>query len=359
MEVNLTDFRAFLHEDKRHMISVVMSVFNGERYIANAIKSICKQTYTDFELIIVDDGSTDTTPNIIKKYMKIDHRIKLINNKHEGIVHSVNIGIKKARGEFIARMDADDVAHPLRFEMELFILNKYPKIGVVSTQGFYRYNNKKVKFLKRPIYSDEIEYSLISNNKIINSSTMFRRELVENVAYSKDYFLMEDYYLWVSLIGKTQFYTIPKPLILRNKRSDSVTGTYINNISEVLSQTQNIQSLALKKLHIIPPSNLYSFSSITRRIYSKKTSIDKAYYSYKLILKQIPCKYKRGLRADYYESLSIYVNRNKQMKDFCVLYFGEALKCLFYRSKSSIFSLVNTLLYYKYLKALMEENYER
>lgn len=338
------------------MISVVMSVFNGEAYIENAIQSICNQTYKDFEFIIVDDGSTDNTLNLIKKYMKTDDRIILIAKKHEGIVPSVNLGIKKARGEFIARMDADDVAHPLRFEMELHILNKYPQIGVVSTQGFYKYNckNKKVKFIKRPVFSDDIKFSLISNNKIINSSTMFRKELIQNTAYSNEFYLMEDYYFWVSLIGKTQFYTIPKPLILRNKRPESVTGTYSKNISEVLSQTQNIQSLALTKNFIIPPPDLSSFSSITRRLISRNTSLDKAYYSYKFILRQIPCKHRKNFRADFYESLFNYLKNNKQTIYSHDLHIDMVLKCLFFEWTSNLYSIINLLLYFKYLKAFEE-----
>ncbi len=336
------------------MISVIMCVYNGEAYVEKAIRSICNQTYKDFEFIIIDDGSTDNSLNIIKEYMKNDSRIVLVTNKHEGIVHSANLGISKARGEYIARMDSDDLAHPLRFEMELNVLEKNPKIGVVSTQGFYVYNYEKIKFINRSIHSDEIAFSLISNNKIINSSTIFRKELIHNKAYSHEFNLMEDYHFWVSLIGETQFYTIPIPLVLRNKRSDSVTGFYRDNISEVLLQTKRIQTLALQKNSIKPPLYLDSFSSITRRLYSNNTSIDEAIKSYLFILKQMPSKYRKILRTDFYESMFIYIRMNKQVIHFNELRFVIIIKCVFFEILSNLYSRIKVRAFFKYLKDFKE-----
>ena len=336
------------------MISVIMCVFNGEAYVENAIRSICNQTYKDFEFIIIDDGSTDNSLSIIRECMKNDSRIVLVTNKHEGIVYSANLGIDRARGEFIARMDSDDIAHPLRFEMEHHVLEKKPQIGVVSTQGFYVYNYEKIKYIKRPIHSDEIAYSLISNNKIINSSTMFRKELIQNKAYSYEFNLMEDYYFWVSLIGKTQFYTIPIPLVLRNKRLDSVTGFYTDNTSEVLLQTKRIQTLALQKNNIKPPLDLDSFSSITRRLYSKDTNINKAFISYLFVLKQMPSKYRNILRTDFYESLFTYIKTNKQVMHFNDLQFGIMIKCVFFEILSNLYSIIKTRAFFKYLKDFKE-----
>jgi glycosyltransferase involved in cell wall biosynthesis len=113
-------------------ISVVMSVYNGEKYLRQAIESILQQTYTDFEFIIIDDGSTDSSREIIQSYD--DKRIRLvINEQNIGLTKSLNKGIRLAKGEFIARMDADDISLPQRFEKQVAYLDSHPEVGVLGT----------------------------------------------------------------------------------------------------------------------------------------------------------------------------------------------------------------------------------
>src|SRR5215211_725311 len=97
-------------------VSVVMTVFNAERYLREAIESVLNQTFGDFEFVIVDDGSTDRSLDILKEYAQRDPRIRLISRENKGIVASANEGIAVARGQYLARMDADDVSLPQRFE---------------------------------------------------------------------------------------------------------------------------------------------------------------------------------------------------------------------------------------------------
>ena len=113
------------------IISVLMPVYNGEKYLRDAIDSILNQTFTDYEFLIINDGSNDLTDNIITSYK--DARIKyIINYQNLGLIKSLNKGIRLAEGEFIARMDADDISLPSRFEKQLRLFSKYPSIDIVS-----------------------------------------------------------------------------------------------------------------------------------------------------------------------------------------------------------------------------------
>ncbi|HIP11775.1 MAG TPA: glycosyltransferase family 2 protein, partial [Arcobacter sp.] len=104
---------------KNPMVSVLLSVYNGEKYLDEAIESILNQTYQDFEFIIINDGSTDKSLEIIEKYKKEDNRIVVISRENKGLIYSLNEGISQAKGKYIARMDADDISLATRFEEQV------------------------------------------------------------------------------------------------------------------------------------------------------------------------------------------------------------------------------------------------
>ena len=106
-------------KQKSPLISVILPVYNAEKYLAEAIDSILNQTFTDFEFIIINDGSTDNSLSILQSYQTQDSRIRLFSRENKGIVMTMNEGIDLARGEWLARMDADDIAMPSRFERQL------------------------------------------------------------------------------------------------------------------------------------------------------------------------------------------------------------------------------------------------
>lgn len=121
---------------KHPRVSVIMSVFNGERYISEAIESVLYQTFSDFELLIMDDGSQDNSNKILKDFAKCDNRIKLYFRGNKGLTKSLNELTKKVRGTYIARMDADDISHPDRFSKQIVYLESNPKCGVVGSGSF-------------------------------------------------------------------------------------------------------------------------------------------------------------------------------------------------------------------------------
>jgi glycosyltransferase involved in cell wall biosynthesis len=126
------------------LISVILPVFNGERFISQAVQSILHQTYSDFELIIINDGSTDGTLNILRDFQTADSRIRLITRANRGLATSLNEGIAMARGQWIARMDADDVSHPNRLSHQFEKLKAQPDLDIVATRAITIDDNDQV-----------------------------------------------------------------------------------------------------------------------------------------------------------------------------------------------------------------------
>ncbi len=163
-------------------ISVLMTVYNEERFLAESIESVLNQTFNDFEFIIVNDGSTDNTENIIKEYMEKDKRIVYIKNEvnkgFENLGKIVNMGLEKCKGRYVARMDADDICYPNRFEIQHNYLEKHPKIfligssvDVIDTKG-----NKIDEILKRSYPSLLLKYRIAFSNPFVHTTIMFRNE---------------------------------------------------------------------------------------------------------------------------------------------------------------------------------------
>ena len=116
------------------MVSVLMAVYNAEKYLTEAVESILVQTFADFEFLIIDDGSVDGSAAILEDYAESDERVKVIHNSENlGLTKSLNIGLKLTQGKFIARIDADDVAVPERFEKQITFMDDHPDIGVCGS----------------------------------------------------------------------------------------------------------------------------------------------------------------------------------------------------------------------------------
>lgn len=174
-------------------ISVIMPAYNAETYIRDAINSILTQTYSDFEFIIINDGSTDNTANIVREYN--DNRIVFIDNKNnQGLINVLNYGLSIAKGEYIARMDADDISYPQRFEKQVKFLDKHEDVGVVGSWfkafGSRNFVEKKVKY---PKLKD------MQNCPLAHPTVMLRKSFFNkyNLRYNPKYKHAEDYELWL------------------------------------------------------------------------------------------------------------------------------------------------------------------
>lgn len=178
-------------------IGVIMSVYNGERYLREAIEGILSQTFADFEFLIVNDGSTDSSLEIIQSYQ--DERIRVINNEiNIGLTKSLNKAIREARGEYIARQDADDISLPNRFEEQIKYLEEHPDVALLGTSA-YRIDEQG-KVLGKIIVLAKPGRSLFKGNQFNHGSTMFKREAVGRLGgYNELLRYSQDYELWLRM----------------------------------------------------------------------------------------------------------------------------------------------------------------
>lgn len=204
------------------LISVIMPAFNSGPYIERAIKSILDQTYSNFELIIIDDSSSDDT--ILKVKGFDDPRIILLqNDKNEGIVYSLNKGISVSKGLFIARMDSDDISVINRLELQIGQFLSNTRLVLCGTWYNVLFNNVIVRQVNLPISDNDIKKRLVFHNPFCHPSVMFKRELWDIVKYKRENVGCEDYAFWLDCEKLGEFYNIPKPLLLYRVHNNNVS----------------------------------------------------------------------------------------------------------------------------------------
>jgi glycosyltransferase involved in cell wall biosynthesis len=196
------------------LVTVLLPTFNVELYVGEAIESILKQTYTNFELFILDDGSTDNTKSIIQGFK--DSRIKLLcENENKGIVYQLNKGINLAQGRYIARMDADDVSLPERFKKQVEFLEetKNDRIDVLGTDAISI--GLVIKFIAHKNYSPkQISFLLNFYCPILHPTVMMRKSIFDNsFRYSEDFKYAEDYALWRLIDNGSNLAILPDQLL--------------------------------------------------------------------------------------------------------------------------------------------------
>jgi glycosyltransferase involved in cell wall biosynthesis len=204
-------------------ISVLMPVYNGAAYIAEAIQSVLEQTFTDFELIIVDDGSVDDTVNIISTFY--DTRIVLLKRSHEGIAASLNYGIENAKGKFIARFDADDICYPNRLAIQYEFLQTNSNYNIVGSSADYTDEQGEFVFTYQPPALSNINIQSIKKTicPFVHSSVMFRKDALENDRYNSFAHAFEDHLLWLQLLQRGKAFNIATPLISVRLNPASIT----------------------------------------------------------------------------------------------------------------------------------------
>ncbi len=208
-------------------VSVVMAVYNGEKYLRQALESILHQTFTDFEFIIVDDGSTDTTPAILDAYR--DPRIvRLRNVRNLGLAGALNRGLEVARGRYIARQDADDLSYPTRLEQEVAFLEAHPQVGLLGTT--YDVMDAEGHWVGRvspPTDNETLQRALVRHNCFGHGSVMMRREVLCRVGgYAADMPAVQDYELYLRLAECAELANLAKPLYAWRRHGVSITAQH-------------------------------------------------------------------------------------------------------------------------------------
>ena len=237
-------------------ISVIMGVFNTPKdYIKASIDSILNQTYSNFEFIICNDGCTDDSFDYIKKTFKDDRIVLLENESNRGLAYTLNHCLEYAKGDYIARMDTDDISNLNRFEEQVKVLDNYSEIGVVNS-------NINV-FDEKGIYGERIYNQIITkkdfvkNNPIVHPVVMVRKECyqkVDNYRDEKKTYRNEDYDLFMRMFAEgINMYTVQKKLLnFREDKNSYKRRKYKYRINEYLVRVENF-----KKLGLLPKYYLY------------------------------------------------------------------------------------------------------
>lgn len=230
-------------------LSVAMSVFDNAPYLAPAIESILAQTYTDFEFLIVDDGASDGSADIIDRYAERDPRIRVIHQENCGLVASLNTMIAQARAPLIARMDGDDIALPHRFAAQVAYLDAHPAIGVLGT-GCTCIDETGAMSSRRfdnVVEPQALLEDLANGPPLCHPSVMMRRDPVVAVGgYHAAYRHCEDYDLWLRLSEHVQMANLPDRLLLYRQSETQVSNrhAFVQKIGAAIAWEAHVERMA-------------------------------------------------------------------------------------------------------------------
>lgn len=215
------------------IVSVVMSVYNDEKYVSLAIDSILNQSHKNFEFIIINDGSTDETLEILKEYEAKDSRIVLIDQENKGLTKSLNIGIKKANGKYIARMDSDDISHPQRLQKQVEFLEINQEYGLVGTNvEKIDANGNHIEFNTTKYTNEGIQKTLYTRNCFAHGSVMINKELVaKDLYYDEEFKYAQDYRLWAKIAKKFKVANLQDSLYKLRLHENSISKEKIEQQS--------------------------------------------------------------------------------------------------------------------------------
>ena len=242
-------------------VTVLMSVYNGEKYLKEAIDSILNQTFEDFEFLMIDDGSTDQSLKILRSYK--DPRLRIVQNeKNIGLIKSLNKGLKLAQGKYIARMDADDISLPERLEKQVTFMDVSPKIGVCGT-WLQAFGEIKRTVVKSPLNHEDIIARMFCDNSIWHPTVIFRKDIIDryHLFYDENAQGCEDYKLWVEMTKVTILANLPEVLLLYRIHDSQVTklGSNSQDIKNDLVENflgrplTNHENKCHKSLHFAKP----------------------------------------------------------------------------------------------------------
>lgn len=224
------------HSELQPLVSVVMPVYNAEKYLHDAVDSILKQTYENFELITINDGSTDGSGAILDQYAAQDPRIIALHRENRGLVATLNESIALAKGVYIARLDSDDVAFLDRLEKQVKILKTHTDVVLVT--GCFEIFDEDSEYLYREVIPErhrDINRAMYLRNPIGHSSVMFRKAAFEKVGgYSNAHGPTEDFELWSRLLSEGSFYSLEHAVFKWRVNTKGITSTQNSKQVEIM-----------------------------------------------------------------------------------------------------------------------------
>lgn len=232
----------------RTLVTILLPVYNGAEHLSQTLESLLNQTHSNFELLVVDDGSTDGSDQIVLN--RQDARIKLVKNERNmGLIHTLNRGMSMARGRYIARMDADDIATQTRIECQLKYMVSHPGVGVCGTWSRTFGDVQESWETRYPTAHDDIVAHMIFNTALSHPTVMFDREEFPSdfVFYSSEAPHAEDYDLWVRASAITKLANIPEVLLDYRVHASQVSSKY----AQTQKKTANmVRGDLLRRLNI-------------------------------------------------------------------------------------------------------------
>lgn len=231
-----------MHASNRPAVSVVLPVYNCPEYVGEAVESMLRQSFEDFELIVIDDGSTDETPRVLERYT--DARIRKHRQVNHGLAATLNRAIALARGAYIARQDQDDFSHPDRLGKQVEFLESHPNCGLVGTWAeIWQENVSTGRRHCHPQENSRLQYELLTNNPFVHSSVMMRKSALEDIGgYSTDPDRQppEDYELWSRLARSYEVANLPELLHtyreIKGSMSRDGSSPFLKNLIKICSE---------------------------------------------------------------------------------------------------------------------------
>jgi glycosyltransferase involved in cell wall biosynthesis len=212
------------------MVSVVMPVYNGEKYLKEAVESILCQTFHDFEFLIMNDGSTDATSSILSHYQETDNRIQVYNQENQGLITTLNTGCALAKRKYIARMDADDIAFPDRLERQIDFLERNPHVGLLGgTVVRIDSSGRFLDTVRSPEHDHELQKGLLKDNYFFHPSVMFQKQAFHEArGYRKAFRHCEDYDLWLRIAERYALGSLQEPVLYYRLHPNQISLCHIN-----------------------------------------------------------------------------------------------------------------------------------
>lgn len=232
------------------VVTILLPAYNAEQYIREAIQSILEQSFSDFELLVINDGSEDNTASILQSFR--DKRIRILHHhRNYGLIHSLNEGLTEARGKYIARMDADDVSISMRIAKQVAVMQKYKNVDICFS---YTQSHQRFQIYRHsPLSSDEIKIKLIFDNIIAHPTVMFRKRFLteHELSYRPEYLHAEDYGLWMESIFLTDFYLIPVPLLYYREHKAQISKQHTQQQRNTVNKIHRhfFQKISLNPSH--------------------------------------------------------------------------------------------------------------
>lgn len=264
-------------------ITVLLAVYNGQAFLRSAIDSILAQSFTNFELLVMDDGSTDATATILASYA--DPRLRVLHNPHNiGLTRSLNVGLRAAHAPLIARMDADDIAHPTRLERQLAFLRSQPTVVLVGAwaQVIGAQGQPLPNWFPASVASPTaLRWGIMFRNPLVHSSVMFRRAVILDQfgGYNEAFRAAQDYELWLRLVCHYDLANLPEVLIQLRVSAGSVSVQHRHTPHPALESAHAAAICHILQIAALPAAWLELLTALRQAANSRQLAQPAALYA--------------------------------------------------------------------------------